>query len=180
MQEDHPVFGRGPRVVARVDELAERQEPDLRAVHVTAPGVGDLGEHLAGTERHLRPHVRQPPVAWHEDQLVAGQPLDAEHPDADPVLEVLIAELVRDRAVIAHGPDGVVLPDWGDQPALGGDGGDPAEHRLVLVLKLHEHELAVHGDRLKFIPIGEHQVGVELHPAVGEAAEDPDNVFLVE
>ena len=150
------------------------------SLRVRAGRVRHLAQDLGRAQGDLRPDVRQPAVAGDEDQLVARQPLHAKHPDVDPVLQVLVAQLIGDGPVVAHRADGVVLPDGRDQAALGGHGRDPAKHRLVLVLQLDQDELAVHGDRLELVAVREHQVGVELHAAGGEAAEDADDGARVE
>ena len=48
------------------------------------------------------------------------------------------------------------------------------------MFKLHKHELTVHRDSLELVPVGHNYVGVELHAAFGEAAEDADNMAALE
>ena len=40
--------------------------------------------------------------------------------------------------------------------------------------------MAVHRDGLEFVAVGHHDVGVELHAAFGEAAEDADDMVALE
>jgi hypothetical protein len=125
-----------------VDELAEREEADLgRVGNVVA---GDLAKQLLSQERHLGSNVWEPPVGGDEQDLVTVSPDDAKDADVDPIFEVLVAEVLWDGAVLADCADRVVLPRRGDQPALRGDRGDAAKHRLAVVLELDHDEQAVH------------------------------------
>src|SRR5271166_2638791 len=47
------------------------------------------------------------------------------------------------------------------------------------MFQLHKHELAVHRDGLEFVAVGHHDIGMELHAAFREAAEDADDVVTL-
>ena len=88
---DHPRFSRSPGVTARVDELAEGQEPDFGGIFGLVVGVGDLGQQFRAEKGDLRADVGQSPVARHEDQLSCLFAQHSENPDVDLVFEVLVA-----------------------------------------------------------------------------------------
>src|SRR5262249_54476797 len=74
----------------------------------------------------------------------------------------------------------VVLARPGGKPSLRGHGRDAAQHGLVLVLQLHDEELAVHRGALEFVLVRQHEVCVELQTALAETTEDADRLFLGE
>jgi hypothetical protein len=99
--------------------------------------ASDFADQIVGQERDLRADVRKAAVRGDEDDLVAVLAYHAEDSDVDFVLEVLVAEVLRDGTIIPNRTDRIILSRRGDEPTPGGDRGNSAKDRLVVVLKLH-------------------------------------------
>ena len=139
---------------------------------------GDLAQHLFIRKRHLAAHMRQPAMGWDEGQPLAISAQNPQHADVDPVFEILLAQVFRDRSFLANRADIELLAGAERQLAFRGKGCDAAQHRLIGRFQLHQEKLAVHGDVLEIIAIRQNQVGVELHASLLEAPEDADHLFL--
>src|SRR5690606_37036614 len=102
---------------------------------------------------------------------------DTEHADVDPILEILLTQILRNRSFLANCTDVELLAGAERQLALRGKGGNATQHRLIGCLQLDDEELPVHRDVLELISVRQNKVGVKFHASLLEATKDPDDLF---
>jgi hypothetical protein len=116
--------------------------------------------------------VWEAPVRWHEGQARGALAQNSQNTNIDPVLKVLLSEVLWNRALFPDRANIEFLARSERQLAFRGKGSDASKDSLIRRFELHQYKLTVHRDALEVTPVREDKVSVEFQTAfLLEAAE---------
>jgi hypothetical protein len=131
----------------------------------------DFPQHLGRRKCNGASDVGKSTVRGNERQAGTVGSQNAEDSYVHPILQVLLAQILRHRATLAHRSNVELLTRPVRKLSIRRERSDAPKYCLIWRFELHQQELTVHRNALEVIPIWQHQVGMKFQAALLESPE---------